>query len=405
MSQSDSHPGPSKAVLWTMRGLALAGIAVGGFLLYLDIGYLIARETSKVPFCSWAPWLDCSAVIFHPKWSHWFGVPVAVFGVFIYVIALGILLTLRSDRPAGPRTWLVLHAIAIAIIGAAGWFSFVQFEKIGKVCQYCMIEHAIGVVLALMIIAHARRAMPTGRMAATFVAIIGVAVLAYGQIAYDPPMLEKVVIGKIDEAGKYIEPAANAKLLDGYVSLDAGSHLLIGPTTASRHIVAAIDYTCPHCKSLDKMFRDADEMLGPEYAIIILPYPISHHCNPIFAETGGRHKHACELARIAQTVWLVDHDAFPEFHRWLFDNQDDMTRDKALAHAKSLVDPGEFEGYRVDRTPEGDPQRLLARDIKIANRLGMKGRLPGLFVADSRFTEVPDDERQLVDLIHEALGQ
>ena len=446
-------PRVSAVALWTMRLLALAGLGVGCFLLYVHI----APWLTDTPFCSLFTWLDCDAVISHPRWSKWLGLPVSVPAVVLYAVVAGVLLTM-SPRRAGDarRRWWVLSVAAGFIALAALWFIGIQVGVIGRICTFCMVEHAIGLVLAFLIWVnipphpsgtirisegatdkagsaglsmpdaqgrsaltssedsayqwhpdsaelepphppHHRRS-PLPRLAAPLLALLAVGVLIGGQLLYRPDYTRSIV-GTFSDTGytEHVGDGPAAVFQNGQFTLDPNDHLLIGSPDADRFIVEAVDYTCPLCRELAGTLHEAMERLGPDYAVIVLPFPLDEDCNPLMNHTGERHRNACALAKLAYAVWLTDPAAFPAFHRWLFEHQEEMTPLLALEKAEELVDPALLGGNRVNP----DVQRLLERNIRIGQRLGVR-RLPGLFVADRIFTGFPEDPEKLAEAIRAA---
>jgi protein-disulfide isomerase len=110
-----------------------------------------------------------------------------------------------------------------------------------------------------------------------------------------------------------------------------------------------------------------------------------------------RHKDACFYSKLAMALWMVDASKFKAFHQFLFDNQNDMTRDKALAEAHDLVGRARLEGMRVDERID----KLLKRDIELAARLGVM-QLPGILIGDQVFTYMGPEPSELAEKFRKA---
>ncbi|MBI1370013.1 MAG: hypothetical protein GC162_15335 [Planctomycetes bacterium] len=393
---------PSRSVLWTMRILTLVALAIGVFLLTIDVAWSIKQQTAKVPFCSAFSWLDCETVISHPRWSNWFGIPVSMAGVVVYLgmlIGLGLVDKAKSDARRGRIGWW-LAAGAVAAATAALWFVGIQLLAIGKICQYCMAEHAIGLTLAFLIFVH-RVGRPRRVGGAVGLGLLATAILIGGQLLHTPTYVHKqLVIGKTEGDKGYVEDAAPGdavKLDGGAIVLDTAGHPMIGSETAKHIIVEAIDYNCPHCLHAYELMRDTLPKLGPDYAILVLTFPLNADCNPSVEETEPRFVDSCFIVELAQALWLTDPGKYAAYHDWLFENQLKISRQDALDKAHELAGISFFEANRTD----GRVRKMIARDEDIVARLKVH-RLPGFFAGESRFTSLPDNPDEMAKLLREA---
>jgi uncharacterized membrane protein len=379
-----------------LRVLSVVGLAVALFLAGVHLAKLLVVQFSETPFCGFAPnWFDCGAVLFHERWSAWLGIPVAFPAAGLYALVTVAAFALRPGRsPAAVRRlWGLLQLAAVCIAVAAVWFIFVQARLIGEFCLYCMIEHGIGLLLAFQVWAGSvrlRGAMAPG-WAPALMGLVAAGGLIAGQALIQPNYSEPMV-GEFGEEGGYTETSADAEgavpLMGGEVVLDRDLHLYLGDPGAEHVIVEAIDYTCPNCRELFETLKAVRPELGSDYAVLVLSFPLNAECNHLMQETMDRHADACYLARLAHAVWMIDAERFPEFHRWLFENQDGMTREAAREKAAELVGHARLMGtLTLDRLAE-----LIARDVEIGRQLGgPRFRLPGLFVGSRQFSHVPSD--------------
>ena len=381
---------PGAGTLWALRILAAAGLGIALFLTGIHIAAALEATRIQGPYCRVLSFFDCDTVL-NSEWATWFGLPVPVLGAAAYLVLLGALLAPlhQSNRVRASRTWLLLCATSLAIAGAAGWFIYLQTVELGgALCLWCMAEHAIGLTLFVLIWLHA------------FAARVLRSRQVVGVIAAGLAGVASLIAGQHLDTHNYLRSI-------GPVELDAGGHLLLGSPSAANLSVEVIDYTCPRCKRLARLTREAREMLGPRYAFVILTAPLHPQCNKYYAEdfqgeVDERHRFACELAELAHAVWRAEPSAFAEYHDWLFEQQESLGHDTAPAHERAvqIVGSSSLEQALAEVRAAG----LIARDVQIAVDLGV-GQLPGLFANGNLFVAIPESADTLAQQIHAAFQQ
>jgi hypothetical protein len=95
--------------------------------------------------------------VLQSRWSKWFGIPVSLPAIALYLAVLFFLARLGPKKPveAQRQAWKFLFGCAIAILGSALWFVGLQFLVIKNFCPWCMTMHATGSFLALLILLNA----------------------------------------------------------------------------------------------------------------------------------------------------------------------------------------------------------------------------------------------------------
>jgi len=400
-----------------MRLLAFAAMVTAGWLTW---SYYDALADTG---CA-----DCAAV----KTSDWgtvFGVPVSVPAIVLYAAMLAALIADPRRRPQGrDALWGLLIAASAAVFAAAGWFIYLQAAVIESWCTECLIEHAIGVTLAVLVCAYGlltmrRRVTHAGGGALVGLLAVGLLVAAqhldtHQRITTDTGtgVLDVAAVkgpadyvGQVDEHGAYREPDDDTQpnhtivLKNGGVTLDAAKHPLLGSPEARYIAVEVVDYNCPRCRRLSELLAEARPILGDEYAVLVVLKPISSNCNPEYAYTEPKHTYACPLAKLAHAVWAIDASKFEAFHHFLFENQVRLRDhpDEANAKAVELVGASPLDAVLESG---GLAEALVARDIDIARRMEIGG-VPDLFVSRSRFTHLPDAAQEMADLLRRAFAR
>lgn len=126
--------------VWAMLVLAVAGIAVAG---YLAITYF----SNAAVVCYGVG--QCEAVQ-GSAYSHMFGLPIAYFGLLSF-LGMAVLLAGRQYLLGERGYWALLGALALAVAGTvfSAYLTYVEFFVINAVCPWCLTSAAINAVLAM----------------------------------------------------------------------------------------------------------------------------------------------------------------------------------------------------------------------------------------------------------------
>ena len=122
---------------------ALIAAAVAAYLLWTSIA------ESGPAGCDPTSAAGCDSVL-ASRWSTWFGVPVTVGAVVVYVaiFAASFAIGPRSLRRHQRTAWQVLLPCAVLAGGAAVWFTTLQFRA--GFCPYCLTVHVCGLIIAVL---------------------------------------------------------------------------------------------------------------------------------------------------------------------------------------------------------------------------------------------------------------
>jgi uncharacterized membrane protein len=122
--------------------LALAGIAIAGYLTWVHYGGL-------EPICVGGSG-GCERVQ-SSRWAELAGVPVAVLGLAGYI---AILASLALPEEPGA---LAAAFLSLVGFGFSGWLTYVELVKIDAVCQWCVASAVVMTALALVSVARLLR--------------------------------------------------------------------------------------------------------------------------------------------------------------------------------------------------------------------------------------------------------
>jgi uncharacterized membrane protein/protein-disulfide isomerase len=401
--------------------------------------YLLWTHVTSSPIAgcgSGGGWIDCDGVAIS-RWSAWFGVPVSLLALAIYIAMAAALLVATSkhfSRQLREIGWTCVTAAVFAAGMSAIWFITIQLLVLQHICLYCMLAHACGLVATVTIlVAGPLRAKSS--VAIATLSFAGLMVLVAGQLLASPPA--SFEIERFDsppvEGNEAIEfappvnrseqntrddnslpqaPATNTNLQSdnrSYAGLLALSNLFavdivqadfiqgvqtpervatiqggsiklkvadwphIGPSDAKYVVVEMFDYCCPPCRETFKAIRGAQAKLDGQLAIILLPVPLNSDCNPMISVTGPHYIESCELSKLAIAVWRVDPAAFTELHMWMLDGPQSPNYATTLAKANSLVEPEKLKSELAS----GVADQFIARHVTLYKQVG-EGSIPKL---------------------------
>ena len=137
---------------WIVFALALAGLAVAGYLTMLKLGGTQAFLCRDGSGCD---------VVQASRYSVLAGVPTAAWGAAVY-LAIAVL----AAMPRTPRRWQAAFMLASGAVAFSLYLTFISIFAIGATCPYCLASGGISVALVAVMVW--RRPSVQGRQAAAF---------------------------------------------------------------------------------------------------------------------------------------------------------------------------------------------------------------------------------------------
>jgi uncharacterized membrane protein len=131
--------------------LALAGLGIAGYLTWVHYAGLDPVCVGGAGGCE---------QVQASRWSELAGIPVALLGLLAYA---AILASLALPDDAG-RT--VAAFVSLVGFGFSAWLTYVELEKIGAVCQWCVASAVVMTALAVVSVARLLRPAGHGVLAA-----------------------------------------------------------------------------------------------------------------------------------------------------------------------------------------------------------------------------------------------
>lgn len=157
--------------------VAILGLCAFGMATYLTVPWFF--EESKIVGCNGSVF-NCDHVM-NSRYSNWLGLPVSGIAAVTYFCMLGALvMAQRGSQVKRNYLWAFITFCCLSAGAAALWFIFLQSFVLKHWCQYCLIAHGCGIVLAITLLL----TRPLGAQTNTYMGILalaGLAVLSVGQ--------------------------------------------------------------------------------------------------------------------------------------------------------------------------------------------------------------------------------
>lgn len=381
-----------------LQGLGLIAVAMLLALVALGVsGYLSVQTLTEQPVAGCGGDEGCGAVLASP-WSKVLGLPVSLLGSAAYVAVL-VGLGLRIFKQAKSRLAdFLLLAAAPAMLIAAVWYSYIQLVEIQAICPYCMIDHGIGVVLAVllpMIVLGKtllKPALPIALGTVSCVAMLGVQHLT---LAEDTQSTANLFVDR--DGDQMIDANRYVSMFGGELQFVLQETPHLGDPTARQVVGLIFDYACPHCRSTHLLIEDALEQKPEALVVVPLPISIQENDNPFIQSDNARFDDSYELAVLAQAVAAIDMNKWRVFDKWLFSEQTvvEFPRNLDAARTKAI----ELVGQAALDQQMSEPALAVHRAV-IDRNIQLMGLLP----EDARYIPVvtsPGAPRHLTERFYE----
>ncbi len=323
--------------------LSVIGLVIAVYLLWTSVA-----QAGQPIGCGEGS--GCAEVL-NSKWSQLFGIPVSALAALTYLgLICGMLFLPIANPIHRGKVWLLIMTIAILLLFSAAWFIGLQVFYLKAICPWCMTEHALGTLIALLILGFHVASFNRANVSAKRPVMAGItfpfciALLLFGQMAigqwltdFQAPKANR--LDRDDSASDTgAGPQRSITMLDGRIELRPADRPMIGSADAEHVIVLLLDYCCPHCRTTHGYLMEAMRQFPDQFAIVLCPMPLNSDCNPYWETTEPRFAESCDLARLALAVWKLEPSKFPQFDQWLFEPSRPRLYADALDEASDLVD-------------------------------------------------------------------
>jgi protein-disulfide isomerase/uncharacterized membrane protein len=320
MSSANSATLACKKALVCLTGIGLC-VAVVALYEYVVFTRGLARGPS---FCNVSAHINCE-VVNASAWSSFFGFPIAAYGIFFYLVLLGVLAMAGPGRAvnADQARPVLLLLVTVAALVSLTLFGISEFV-IGALCLLCLGIYVtnfalLGVVVWSRGTAGLVRELGIGikETLGFFLSIVSgkkallrylAALLLVATLsALSPEIMYRVaraVTGQKPRSDVAAEDAVarwSAAPVDSIVlQTEAGAFgdYSQGDAKAPVQIVEFADLECPGCRLLHIELKTILEQFQGQYRLVFKNYPLDADCNP--GITRPFHTTACFAAQFTR---------------------------------------------------------------------------------------------------------
>ncbi|MCB1197467.1 MAG: thioredoxin domain-containing protein [Deltaproteobacteria bacterium] len=352
-----------KKLLGHICSYALAGLGISIYLLILHMNYDVLGGT-----CDMGSLFSCSVLLIK-EYSLWFGVPVPVFSILLYLVVFGLAFSAykHSDRDV-IKQYLYLYLLAWLALAATVGMAFIAFVKLKTVCIFCSGLYIVSILFFIWI-HKIRKADNRDWFSLLLDEILSI---------YKNKMAIKVLVALfIVILASYFHFQSGSMKIE----FDRDSALMgrsVGNPLSSIKVEVFSDFQCPACKSAVPFLYLLEKELGPEIHLTYKYFPLDAACNSNVVRS--LHPQACKAARASFCASLQN--KFWRYHDFLFQNQFKL-------HDGIYKDIAEREGMKLGeflQCLESDTSlRIVKADISQANMYNIQAT-PTIIVNGQPYT-------------------
>jgi len=318
LERSDSSYLKTYVLVLCAIGLALSVVA-----LYEHVIFTHGLATGP-SFCNLSAHLNCEKVN-ASKWSSFFGVPVASYGIFLYLL-LGTAAILGSRDHARSFAGFSLVSTTVATAGSLTLFAISEFV-IGALCLVCIGTYLVNILLLVATLGGAFKwrvpdALRSGAASAKDLlrgipglgtpgdiyysrALTATALIAFGLATASPRIILSFSrpepksypnVTPMDPVAMW-QKAPVVVIPGGLATGLMGDHAK-GDATAPIQLVEFADFECFGCR---RMYQDLKPLLAryaDKVSIIFRHYPLDNSCNPGIDREF--HRYACLASQFSR---------------------------------------------------------------------------------------------------------
>ena len=385
-----------------MQLMVFAALGLGAATWSSYVHYSLLTRQGYTSFCDVNSTISCTTAYLSPYGSLW-GVPVALAGIFYFLVVLMIAGLARRRPPAenAPGYIFALSTVALAFVFYLAWASFF---KLNALCLLCAFTYAA--VIAIFIVSGGATTFPMttlprraskdfpllvrSPLALALLVLLGVG--AFSLINVFPREAHAAAAQAVAPAPAPAAPQAEQadpqreEFLKWY-DAQPKINVPIEADGAKVLVVKFNDYQCPPCRESYMGYKAIIEKYtaSGQLKFVLKHFPLERECNA--AVGGDLHIASCEAA--AAVVMAQRKGTADKLEEWFFSNQLSLNPDTVKRAASEVAGVTDFDAEYARALT------LVKTDAGLGAMLGAKstptflinGRLiagalpPGLFEA------------------------
>ncbi|MEN3340333.1 MAG: hypothetical protein V7647_4009 [Acidobacteriota bacterium] len=331
--------------------LAFAAFGLAAATASSVVHYKLLTTPGYTSFCDVNATVSCTQA-YLSRYGSFLGVPVAVLGVFYFLLVL-LLVAIGGGDGSRVRESVPAYVFALSTIGLAfalylGWASYVQLKTF---CMLCAATYVA--VIALFIISGGATTFPMTTLprraprdfrtlfsspVALVLALLYI-VSAGSVIAYFP---NEAAQAQAAAAPMTALTEAQRTELVKWWDLQPRVDMSVPVDGAKVVVVGFSDFQCPHCRSAHESYKGliAKYSTNGDVRFIAKHFPLEGECNP--NAPNGNHMAACEAA--AAVVMARQTGKVSVMEDWLYEHQTTLTPSMVREAAKDVGGIEDFNG-------------------------------------------------------------
>lgn len=362
-------PLPYRFYYLPVLSLTIVGIIDSAYLSYSH--YRNYTDLTYASFCAISKAINCDTVS-QSSWSVLLGVPVALWGLFGYMLLLILLLTLRKPRSELLSLWSAIVFLGFVYSVAAFYFGYISATKVNAYCILCIVSYGVSFSLfyfSWLIHRRFNHSSVWGELISSahyikrskrlYISLIVFIIMSIFTGVYIPHYWELKPAPMGDNVSKGITN-------EGYSWIGAEQPVVT--------ITEFSDYMCFQCSKMHFFVRQLVEKFPDKLRLVHRHFPMDHLYNPLVDEPF--HSGSGKMAMIA--LYAQSKGKFWEASDILFD----VARQKMNFNTRLIADTLEVSKYEMVLALEDKYYRIkLKHDIAVGIDHGIVGT-PGFIIDD-----------------------
>ncbi|MFN2446827.1 MAG: vitamin K epoxide reductase family protein [Vicinamibacterales bacterium] len=381
-----------------LAAFALLGLGTSSASAWVH--YRLLRDPTYTSVCDVSSTVSCTDA-YASAYGSLAGVPVAVVGVWFFVLVLGLIVLCRRSPTAAPNLPGYVFAMSTVGLAVVLYLAYASFFVLNAVCVLCVGTYLA--VIGLFVTSGAATKVPMTSLPsraigdlrtlvhtpAALMATLAVAVAAVAGAAFFP---EQPVGAHVEAAtARPTEtlaappqeiPASALQQLEQMLAQSPRVPIMVPKDGAAVLLVKFNDYQCPPCRQTYMEYKPVlaryEQQHPGKVKLVTKDYPLDPECNSL--APGGGHAAACEAAVAVRLAREKGRSLAME--EWLFANQATVTPASVREAARTVGNVADFEA-RYPTTLE-----LVRADIAQGGQLQVRGT-PTFFMNGIRLPNLP----------------